>query len=109
MPEFNKSILRNLWHRKEALIWIAALVFLACSDPHQHHYSLCPFHTLGIDFCPGCGIGRSISMLFHFDLKSSFYYHPLGIPALVLIAARIARLFIRKENHEITFNQTNPL
>lgn len=109
MPEFNKDFLRFLWHRKEALIWLAALLFLAFSDPYHNHYSLCPFHNLGIDFCPGCGIGRSISMLFHADVKSSFYCHPLGIPALLLIAARMARVFFRKVQHDITFNQTTPI
>jgi hypothetical protein len=84
----------DLWHKKEALIWIAALLFLAFSNPSDHHYTLCPLHNLGWDFCPGCGLGRSISYLFHLQFASSFQTHPLGIPAVIIIVHRILYILI---------------
>ncbi|HOX78538.1 MAG TPA: DUF2752 domain-containing protein [Bacteroidales bacterium] len=91
-------IFRSLWYRKEALIWIAALAFLALSDPFTHHYSLCPLSNMGISWCPGCGLGHSVSLLFRFDFYGSFMAHPLGIPAIGLIVYRIIKVF-RNQNH----------
>lgn len=97
-------ILSYTWHRKEALIWLAALVYLAAGDPHQHHYTLCPLSNLGFDYCPGCGLGRSIMHAFHLNLKASFLCHPLGIPAIILIALRIARVIRHKEPEKLILN-----
>jgi hypothetical protein len=83
-----KNILNFLWAKKEAFIWIAALLFLAVSDPADHHYTLCPFSNLGFEFCPGCGIGHSIGYLFRGDFIRSFETHPLGIFAIILISYR---------------------
>ncbi|WP_299581663.1 DUF2752 domain-containing protein [Mucilaginibacter sp.] len=74
----------------ELAFWIAGLVSLAITDPtNQSHFSLCPLKMLGITWCPGCGLGHSISFLFHGDLKSSLHAHWLGIPALIAILYRI--------------------
>jgi hypothetical protein len=82
------QLLSWLWQKKEALIWIGALIFLAVSNPAVHHYTLCPLDNLGFDYCPGCGLGRSISYFFHLDLKASFFTHPLGIPTTILLIYR---------------------
>jgi hypothetical protein len=84
-----------LWQRKEALIWISALVFLAVSDPAVHHYTLCPLDNLGFSYCPGCGLGRSIGYFFRFEMESSFYSHPLGIPAVILLVYRSVKILFR--------------
>lgn len=77
----------------ELAAWILALILLALMDPHTStHYSFCIFKFLGIHFCPGCGIGDSISYLFHGDIRASFSAHPLGIFALAVILFRIYKL-----------------
>jgi len=74
----------------EAAIWIFGLVYLVfINDPQSTHFTICPLANLGIDFCPGCGLGNSISFLFRGDLTSSFHTHPLGIFALIIITFRI--------------------
>jgi hypothetical protein len=40
----------------------------------------CPFKTILHLPCPGCGMTRSLSVLWHGDLYLSFRYHPLGLP-----------------------------
>jgi len=77
----------------EALIWIAALLILAFSNPMDTCYSICPLHNLGINWCPGCGIGHSISWLFRGDIMQSMHAHPLGIPAVIIILSRIVGIF----------------
>jgi Protein of unknown function (DUF2752) len=74
----------------ELAFWVAALTCLAFTNPtNQSHFTLCPLRLLGFKWCPGCGLGHSISFLFHGDIKSSFRAHWLGIPALAIIIYRI--------------------
>lgn len=104
-----KLILKNIeW---EGVLWLIGLTYLFFINPYEEpRFTLCPFHNLGIEFCPGCGLGRSISFIYHFDFINSFHTHPLGIIALVLIANRIIILlkrtknnFNKKENIWLTF------
>ena len=77
----------------EALIWLAGLVCLALLDPHAaQHYTICPLASAGFDFCPGCGLGRSITLLFHGMPAESFKAHPLGLFAVAVLIQRIYSL-----------------
>ncbi len=79
----------------EVTFWITSLLLLALMDPGTGtHYSFCIFKFIGIKFCPGCGLGHSISYLFHGELTASLTAHPLGIFAVVVIAFRIYKLSI---------------
>jgi len=92
------------WRTKEAWIWLVALAFLASSNPSGQHYSFCLFNNLGIPFCPGCGLGRSITLLFNGDVKQSFLCHPLGIPAVILLFSRIFTVLRNSIQQIETFN-----
>lgn len=97
----------NLFLRRyfELTFWITALLLLAFMDPgNSTHYSFCIFKFIGIKFCPGCGLGHSISYVFHGELQASLAAHPLGIFAVVVIAFRIYKLsmlhiFSHLQNH----------
>ena len=80
------------------IFWVSALVSLAIMQPTNTDFSFCLLHLLGIDGCMGCGLGHSISYLFHGDLATSFFSHPLGIPAVLIIAFRIYTLIKIKLN-----------
>jgi hypothetical protein len=96
MPQISlKHFALWLWQKKEALIWIGALIFLALSNPAVHHYTLCPLDNLGFSYCPGCGLGRSVGYFFRLDFESSFYSHPLGIPAVLLLFYRSVKVLIK--------------
>ncbi len=71
-----------------------ALLLLAIMPPTDAHYSLCPLNAVGINFCPGCGLGHSISWLFHGNLTASFNSHPLGIFAVIVLISRIIKLTV---------------
>src|SRR6185369_6976880 len=77
----------------EAVIWVSGLVILAFINPDSpdsaSHFSICPFHALGITWCPGCGLGRSVSFLLHAQIRQSLLTHPLGIIALPILLHRI--------------------
>jgi hypothetical protein len=74
----------------ELVFWLAALISLALTDPGQSaHYSLCPLKAIGFTWCPGCGLGHSISWLFRGNIINSWHAHWFGVPALVIILYRI--------------------
>lgn len=76
----------------ELIAWITGLLGLALADPSEHHFTLCPLSNLGFEFCPGCGLGRSISYLFRLDVAASWQQHPLGIFAIITLFIRIKKL-----------------
>lgn len=77
----------------ELYSWMTALALLALMNPATDMgFSLCIFKNLGINFCPGCGIGHSISYFLHGQIPASLQAHPLGIPALIIIVKRIVQL-----------------
>ncbi len=70
------------------IIWPCALIFLSLLDTQTHHWSLCPLNNLGFEHCWGCGLGRSISFLFHGEFAQSFETHPLGSFAVIVLVYR---------------------
>ena len=92
----------------EAAIWGGALMYLAfINDPTIAHFSICPFHILGFGFCPGCGLGNSVSYILHGEILKSFSAHPLGLFALIVLITRIVHLLKinwRRYGEHITIN-----
>jgi hypothetical protein len=76
----------------ELFIWITALILLACSTPGASHFTLCPLANLGITWCPGCGLGRAITHVFHGEIKQALALHWFVFPALAILLFRIAQL-----------------
>ena len=90
---FNKLLLLPKIIGLEAAIWIGALLYLAfVYTPGETHFTICPIKNLGFDFCPGCGLGNSISLIFQGEIYNSFLSHPLGILALTVLIIRIIQL-----------------
>lgn len=73
----------------ELLFWCVALISLWHLDPHGSHVSLCPLQLMSWDWCPGCGLGRSIGLLMKGEFAASWALHPLGGFALAVISYRI--------------------
>ena len=97
MINYFKNIIKVVNDNLEAIMWSVALIYLMFINPYElNHFSFCLFNIIGIDFCPGCGIGRSISMIYHGDVLGSLKMHPLGIFALTMIFYRIISLLQRK-------------
>lgn len=102
----------KIWRNKygEFLVWTGGLMALAIMNPNSYDsFSFCILHQLGIPWCPGCGLGHSISFLLHGDLNASFHAHPLSIPALLILLGRIyvlARLHLFPSKINNTWNLT---
>ena len=76
----------------EAIIWIGSLVALGFTSIHHDHFTICPFALIGFEWCPGCGLGRSISLFFHGEILDSLKVHPVGIFAVIVLSFRIISL-----------------
>ncbi|SFT54318.1 Protein of unknown function [Algoriphagus locisalis] len=77
----------------ELIFWIGSLVAIVFLDPHGgSHLSLCPLSQLGFDWCPGCGLGRSMNLLARGDFQASWNMHPLALLAYAVIFSRIWQL-----------------
>jgi hypothetical protein len=89
----------------ELVFWVSAMVSLAITNPAgPAHYSLCPLKAMGFTWCPGCGLGHSISWLFHGDISNSLHAHWLGIPATGIIFYRIYTLIIQRLSDNRSFS-----
>lgn len=77
----------------EGIVWTCSLIFLAfINDPNQSHFTICPLANAGFEYCPGCGLGNSVSLILHGHIPDSLDVHLLGIPALIIILFRIIQL-----------------
>lgn len=77
----------------EVICWCGALLILYFTgNAEGPHFSLCPFAWLNIP-CPGCGLGRSLYLVMHGELRASVSMHWLGIPAFLILVYRIIQLF----------------
>jgi len=96
----------------EAVVWTGAFVYLAIHNPYtQAEFTLCPLRNLGFHYCPGCGLGRSISFLLHGDIIRSVQTHLLGIPATIILSIRTLSLyraaFARKQSNKLSIKTRN--
>lgn len=93
----------------EAFIWISGILILAFINVEgSSHFTVCPFNNLGIDFCPGCGLGKSIHYLLNMKIEHSLNAHPLGIFASAVLIKRIYQLIKASviNNKQIFLNKT---
>jgi len=87
-----KKIWKFFWSNFELFFWVGALIALFFLEPVGEHFSLCPLKNMGIEHCPGCGLGHSVHYALHFQFNRAIMQHPLGLLAIVLLFSRIYQL-----------------
>ena len=92
-------MLRFLRKYSEVILWNGALIALGLMDA-KSTTSLCILKNLGIEWCPGCGLGHAIHYALHFEFGKSVQEHILGIPATLI-------LFYQSCKAIYTINKTN--
>lgn len=86
----------NQIHRhSEWVIFGAGLLLLGLMNPDSVGTSLCMFDLIGLEYCPGEGLGHSISYTFRGDFTAALESHLAGPLAVVVLGLRI--LYIWKE------------
>ncbi|MDF2157973.1 DUF2752 domain-containing protein [Algoriphagus sp. CAU 1675] len=77
----------------ELMFWMASMIAILTLNPSADaHFSLCPLSQLGIEWCPGCGLGRSMNLLARGEFQESWSMHPLAMLAYLVILSRIWNL-----------------
>jgi Protein of unknown function (DUF2752) len=84
----------------QPILWIIALVFLYFMDTSAETTSLCVFRFLGLQSCPGCGLGHAVHAALHLDLRQALQAHILGIPTTMAI---IYCIFKHLFSHKIKY------
>lgn len=79
----------------EWMVFSAGLLALALMDPQNAGVSFCLFDLVGINFCPGEGLGHSIAYTFKGELNSAMNAHFAGPLAILILGARITYLWQR--------------
>lgn len=83
----------------EVLAFSTGLLLLALMDPEASNgFSLCLFDLIGIPFCPGDGLGHSVSYFFRGQINNALEANLLGPFAIFIIGGRIAHLLWK--NHK---------
>lgn len=84
--------------KMEGWTWLIAIALLAFTNPDScGHFTLCLFKNLGFDFCPGCGLGHAIALLFRGRLAESWHAHPLALPAVAILLWRSYSLLLKRD------------
>lgn len=79
----------------EQVIWTFALTVVFFMDVSSSGTSLCVFKFLGINSCPGCGLGHSVYYALHLDFYSSFQHHAMGPLVTLAILNQIFKPFYK--------------
>ncbi len=79
------------------MFWVAGICILFFMPADTEQTSLCIFRLVGIDKCPGCGLGHSIHYALHLNIEQSLQEHLLGVPATFIILFRIKQLIYPKK------------
>ncbi|MEQ8577632.1 MAG: DUF2752 domain-containing protein [Balneola sp.] len=76
--------------------WVAfttGLVLMAMMDPLSSGSSFCFFEFVGIEFCPGEGLGHSIAWVFRGEFENAVSANLFGIPAVLILSLRILQIW----------------
>lgn len=60
---------------------------------------LCPINTAFDVYCPGCGSGRAVYSLLHFQFAAAFSYNPFFVLSLPLIAYMLGVIYLQSFFH----------
>lgn len=96
-PSYPRNFMKRTNQHIELLFWLSAIVLLFFLNPTNSEFSLCVFRWIGIQHCPGCGLGHSIHSALHARFVQSFNEHLMGMPALIIIFHRISQLIYPKK------------
>lgn len=90
-----KNLLTYLYRNYfEIATFGVGLLLLALMDPNTTSGpGLCILENLGFQYCPGDGLGHSISFIFRGEINNSLEANILGPFTLVILLGRIFYLF----------------
>jgi hypothetical protein len=103
----SKTIKRSFFLHFEWVALASALIAAATIVPEAQEPTFCLFNRMGVEFCPGCGLGRSMALAYRGQLMASLQMHPAGLLAIFILLYRIVSIHIRNYNykHDIRYEK----
>jgi hypothetical protein len=99
------SSVKKIKSHIEWVIFSIGIILMATMDPLNTGTSFCLFELIGVQYCPGEGLGHSIAWLFRGELRNSIDANLFGIPAVLILSFRILQiwkdLFLTKKTTQI--------
>ena len=88
----------------EATVWSVGLLLMAAADPTREAlFEVCLLKLAGLAWCPGCGLGHAVGFLARGHVVEAMASHPLVIPVVVVLVARIVSLLTGpSRSHSVT-------
>lgn len=85
----------------EAIAFTTGLLLLGMMNPDTATGpGFCILEQLGVSFCPGDGLGHSISYIFRGDISNALQANVLGPFALLILGSRSIHVFYKNHvNH----------
>lgn len=78
----------------EWVVFSCGLLALAFMNPDLNTgTSFCFFDWIGIEFCPGRGLGHSIAYTFRGEFTKAFNAHLMGPIAVIVLSLRILHIW----------------
>lgn len=90
----------------EWFTFLSGLLLLGLMDPGTTGVSFCLFDLAGIDFCPGEGLGHSISYTFRGDFDQAMTAHFMGPSAVLILSGRILYIWMNMYQKQTNTNTT---
>ncbi len=96
-----KNIIKHLYKNYfEVTAFTLGLVLLAMMDPTTTSGpGLCLLENLGFEYCPGDGLGHSISFTFRGQLSNALQANILGPFAIIILGSRILYLLFKNKSN----------
>lgn len=88
----------------EWFIFLSGLILMGTMDPTIQSTSFCFFDLIGIEFCPGEGLGHSIAWIFRGEFKNALEANLFGPLAVAVLSLRILQVW-----RDIYINKTTTL
>lgn len=85
----------------EWIAFLSGLTLMGIMDPTIQSTSFCFFEFIGIEFCPGEGLGHSIAWFFRGEFQNSIEANLFGPFAVLILSFRILQIW-----KEILINKT---
>lgn len=85
--------MRFIHRHLEWFVFCMGILLLALMNPAEAGTSFCIFDLVGIEFCPGEGLGHSIAYTFRGELDQALNAHFAGPFAILILSARIVYLW----------------
>lgn len=92
-----KTVQKFIKNYFEIIVFTTGLLLLAMMNPETANGpGFCILEQLGVSFCPGDGLGHSISYIFRGNFSNALQANILGPFALTILSGRILHLIIKK-------------